>query len=184
MRLDPHTRTLKIGAEINAERASREDESANSAVDEHVQAAGKLHRAEWSVQKALGEIQDISRGMREKFVDEKSPSYNDAAEHGGKKMPSESEMQQADECARDADRKEKNREAETGVRLALTCVVNDLVAFGRPQNMRPGPGRADFPHPVENRPSYHSASCTPRTAVPFALLRGVQSLPHGGRESG
>ena len=30
MRLDPHTRTLKIGSEINADRAPRADESANS----------------------------------------------------------------------------------------------------------------------------------------------------------
>jgi hypothetical protein len=110
MRLDPHTRTFKIGAEINAER--RKDESPNSAVDEYMQAAGKLHRAEWSAQKALGEIQDISRDMREKFVDEKNPSYNHPAEHGGKKMPSESEMQEAVKCARAADRKEKNLQAE------------------------------------------------------------------------
>ena len=34
--------------------------------------------------------------MREKIVAEKNPSHNDAAEHGGKKMPSESEMQEAE----------------------------------------------------------------------------------------
>ena len=61
---------------------------------------------------ALGEIDDISRDMREKIVAEKNPSHNDAAEHGGKKMPSESEMQEADECARDVDRKEKNRQEQ------------------------------------------------------------------------
>ena len=118
MRLEPNTRTLKIGPEINAER--REDESANSAVGEHIQAAGKLHRAEWSVQKALGEIQDISRDMREKFVDEKNPSYKDEADiksaaetmNDNKKLPTESEMQQAVERARDANSKEKSRQAE------------------------------------------------------------------------
>src|ERR1700692_3941476 len=56
MRLETHTRTLKIVADTER---SREDESSHSAVGEHIQAAGKLHRAEWSVQKALGEIQDI-----------------------------------------------------------------------------------------------------------------------------
>jgi hypothetical protein len=117
MRLDPRIRTLKIGAEINAER--REDESANSAVGEHMQAAGKLHRAEWSVQKALGEIQDISRDMREKFVAEKNSSYKDEADiksaaetMNDNKLPTESEMQEAVERARDANSQEKSRQAE------------------------------------------------------------------------
>jgi hypothetical protein len=35
--------------------------------------------------------------MREKIADERNPSYNESA---GKKMPSEGEMQKADECAR------------------------------------------------------------------------------------
>jgi|ERR1700691_144320 hypothetical protein len=117
MRLEPHTRTLKIGAETEG---PREDESANSAVDEHIQAAGKLHRAEWSVQKALGEIQDISRDMREKFVEEKNPSYKDEADinsaaetmNDNKKLPPDSEMQEAVERARDANSKEKSRQAE------------------------------------------------------------------------
>jgi len=117
MRLEPHTRILKIGPETNAER--REDESANSAVGEHIQAAGKLHRAEWSAQKALGEIQDISRDMREKFVDEKNPSsYKDeadiksAAETMNDKLPTESEIQEAVERARDANSRERSRQAE------------------------------------------------------------------------
>ena len=80
-------------------------------VDEHMQAAEKLDRAEWSVQKALDEIQDISRGMREKIVDEKNPSYKDV-ERGGKEMPSEREMKEAVERAGDADRKERSRQAE------------------------------------------------------------------------
>jgi hypothetical protein len=104
MQLDPHTRTLKIGAEINAER--REDASA---VDAHTHAAEQIDHAKELVGQALSEIDDISRGMREKIVDENKPSYNEAA---GKKMPSESEMQEADECAKDADSKERSREAE------------------------------------------------------------------------
>ena len=106
MRLDePHTRTLKIGAETEG---PREDESANSAVDEHIQAAGKLHRAEWSVQKALGEIQDISRDMREKFVEEKNPSYKDEADinsaaetmNDNKKLPRQRDAGSGRTCKR------------------------------------------------------------------------------------
>ena len=111
MRLDPHTRTLKIGAEINAERAPRADESANSAVDAHTHAAEQIDHAKGLVGQALGEIDDISRGMRKKIVDEKNPSYRDA-ERGGKEMPSESEMKEAVERARAADSKERSRQAE------------------------------------------------------------------------
>jgi hypothetical protein len=106
MRLEPHTRTLKIGSEINAEK--REDESANSAVDAHTHAAEQIDHAKGLVGQALGEIDDISRGMREKIVDEKNPSYKDA-ERGGKEMPSESEMQEAVERASAADIKERSR---------------------------------------------------------------------------
>jgi hypothetical protein len=54
------------------------------------------------VQKALDDIQDISRGSREKIGDETD----------GKSLPSESEMEQAVERARDANSKEKSRQAE------------------------------------------------------------------------
>src|SRR6202521_802537 len=108
MRLEPHTRTFKIGAETDR---PREDESANSAVDAHTHAAEQIDHAKGLVGQALGEIDDISRGMREKIVDEKNPSYKDA-ERGGKKMPSEREMKEAVERARDANSKEKCRQAE------------------------------------------------------------------------
>ena len=49
------------------------------------------------MQKALDDIQDISRGSREKIGDETD----------GKSLPSESEMEQAVERARDANSKEK-----------------------------------------------------------------------------
>ena len=112
MRIDPHTRTLKIGAEINVERAPRADESANSAVDAHTHAAEQIdHAKRLGGLQALGEIDDISRGMREKIVDEKNPAYKDA-ERGGKEMPSESEMKEAVERARAADSKERSRQAE------------------------------------------------------------------------
>ena len=114
MRLDPDANGphLHVPADAAPVAEANPERHTNNAVDEHMQAAAKIDHARRLVGEALGEIDDISRGMRGKIVDEKSPSYNDAAEHGGKKMPSESEMQQADECARDADRKEKNREAE------------------------------------------------------------------------
>ena len=55
------------------------------------------------MQKALGEIQDISRDMREKFVEEKNPSYKDEADinsaaetmNDNKKLPPDSKMQEA-----------------------------------------------------------------------------------------
>jgi hypothetical protein len=103
MRLHPYT--TKSVAEVNAESARREDELPNRTVDEHMQAAAQLDRAEGSVHNALDEIQDISRGMRDKIIDEKNPSYKDAADrmHDGKKLPPESEMQQAVERANAVD---------------------------------------------------------------------------------
>jgi len=82
----------------------------NSAADAHMQVVEKLDRVEGSVQKALDDIQDISRDMREKFVDEKNPSYKDEADiksasetmNDNKKLPTESEMQEAVERAREA----------------------------------------------------------------------------------
>jgi hypothetical protein len=74
----------------------------NSAADAHMQVVEKLNRVEGSVQKALDDIQDISRGIREKIGEETD----------GKSLPSESEMEQAVERARDANSKEKSRQAE------------------------------------------------------------------------
>jgi hypothetical protein len=79
-----------------------ETQHENSAADAHMQVAEKLDRVEGSVQKTLDDIQDISRGSREKIGDETD----------GKSLPSESEMEQAVERARDANSKEKNRQAE------------------------------------------------------------------------
>jgi len=74
----------------------------NSAADAHMQVAEKLDRVEGSVQKALDDIQDVSRGIGEKIGEETD----------GKSLPSESEMEQAVERARDANSKEKSRQAE------------------------------------------------------------------------
>ena len=79
-----------------------ETQHENSAADAHMQVAEKLDRVEGSVQKALDDIQDISRGIREKICDETD----------GKSLPSEGEMEQAVERARDTNRKEKSRQAE------------------------------------------------------------------------
>jgi|BogFormECP03_OM3_1039632.scaffolds.fasta_scaffold07504_1 uncharacterized protein YjbJ (UPF0337 family) len=79
-----------------------ETQHENSAADAHMQVAEKLDRVEGSVQKALDDIQDISRGSREKIGDETD----------GKSLPSESEMEQAVERARDANSKEISRQAE------------------------------------------------------------------------
>ena len=79
-----------------------ETQHENSAADAHMQVAEKLDRVEGSVQKALDDIQDISRGSREKIGDETD----------GKSLPSESEMEQAVERARDGNSKEKSRQAD------------------------------------------------------------------------
>jgi hypothetical protein len=66
----------------------------------------------------LDDIQDVSRDMREKIVDERNPSYNgtikDATDrmNDDKKLPADSEMQEAVERVRDADNEEKSRQAE------------------------------------------------------------------------
>jgi hypothetical protein len=88
---------------------SIDNEHENSAADAHMDAAEKIDHAKELVGQALTEIEDISRGMREKIVDERNPSYNESA---GKKMPSEGEMQKADKCARDASSKEARRQSE------------------------------------------------------------------------
>ena len=93
-------------------------EHENTAADAHMDAAEKIDHAEGSVRKALDDIQDVSRDMREKIVDEKNPSYNgtmkDATDrmNDDKKLPADSEMQEAIERVRDADNKEKSRQAE------------------------------------------------------------------------
>ena len=79
-----------------------ETQHENSAADAHMQVAEKLDRVEGSVQKALDDIQDVSRGIREKIGEETD----------GKSLPSESEMEEAVERARDANSKEKSRQAE------------------------------------------------------------------------
>ena len=53
-----------------------ETQHENSAADAHIQVAEKLDRVEGSVQKALDDIQDISRGIREKIGDRRQePSF-------------------------------------------------------------------------------------------------------------
>ena len=96
MRLDPHAYSFN---EI-VERSRRADgeyeekimhsEHAKSAVDEHKQAAGQIDRARGLVGQALSEIDDVSRGMKESM-------------HDDKKLPSESEMQEAVERAKATD---------------------------------------------------------------------------------
>ena len=63
MRLDPYAYTTKSVAEVNIERARRE--LSDTALDKHTKAAEQIDRAKDSAEEALGEIQDISRGIRE-----------------------------------------------------------------------------------------------------------------------
>lgn len=96
MRLDPHAYTFnKI---VERSRQITDAEHADSAVDEHEQAARQLE-SEGSAQSALDEIQDISRGMREE------------TDSDGKDLPSDREMKEEIERARAAHSKEKSRQA-------------------------------------------------------------------------
>ena len=88
-RLDPHASAFNKIVE-RSQLTSMEAERENSAADAHMQAAEQIDHAKGLVGQALGEIDDISRGMREKIVDEKNPSYKDV-ERGGKEMPAERE---------------------------------------------------------------------------------------------
>jgi hypothetical protein len=91
MRLDPQAYTFNTIVE-RSRRADGEYEAgqANIAADEHTQAAGQLDRARGLVGQALSEIDDVSRGMKDTM-------------HDGKKLPSESEMQEAVERAKATD---------------------------------------------------------------------------------
>jgi hypothetical protein len=62
-------------------------EHTTTAAKEHKKAAEQNDRARGLVGQALGEIDDISRGMKESMPDKK-------------RLPSESEMQEADEVAK------------------------------------------------------------------------------------
>jgi hypothetical protein len=78
MRLDPYAYTTKSVAEVNVERARRE--LSDTAFDEHTKAAAQIDRARDSAEKALDEIQDISRGMRETNPENNFPSEREMEE--------------------------------------------------------------------------------------------------------
>lgn len=116
-RLDPHSSAFNKIVEPSR-HTSMDTEHENTAADAHMDAVEKIDHAEGSVRKALDDIQDVSRDMREKIVDEKNPSYNGTIKdvtdrmNDYKKLPADSEMQEAVERVRDADNEEKSRQAE------------------------------------------------------------------------
>jgi hypothetical protein len=86
MRLDPHASAFnKI-----VERSRGVHDEDMIADHEHAQAAGQIDRARGLMGQALGEIDDVSRGMKETM-------------HDGKKLPPESEMQEAVERSKATD---------------------------------------------------------------------------------
>jgi hypothetical protein len=110
MRLDPHAYAFnKI-----VERSRRVDgeypekimgtEHANSAVDEHMQAAGQIDQAKGPMRKALNDLNELSHDIREKVVDERNSSFGDSADRmrGRKDLPNESEMEETVEVAKAA----------------------------------------------------------------------------------
>jgi hypothetical protein len=86
MRLDPHASAFNKIVE-RSRGVGAEDRIADH---EHAQAAVQIDRARGLVGQALGEIDDVSRGMKETM-------------HDGKKLPPESEMQEAVERAKATD---------------------------------------------------------------------------------
>ena len=89
MGLDPHAYTFNKIVE-RSQRTSIDTGPEENAADAHLDAAEQINRARGLVGQALGEIDDVSRGMKETM-------------HDGKKLPPESEMQQAAERAKATD---------------------------------------------------------------------------------
>src|ERR1700722_17150884 len=89
---DPHAYTFNKIVE-RSRRTSMDTEHQNSAAEAHMQAPEKLDDSEGSGRKARDDIEEISRGARE----------SDAADGmtDGKSLPSDSEMEQAVERARE-----------------------------------------------------------------------------------
>jgi hypothetical protein len=78
MRLDPHAYTTKSVAQLNIECARRD--LSDTAFNEQAKAAAQIDRARDSAEKALDEIQDISRGMRETNPENNFPSEREREE--------------------------------------------------------------------------------------------------------
>ena len=85
MRLDPHAYHFNKIVERSRRSTARDIADSDSAADAHMQAADIIDHAEGSIRQALGEIQDVSRDMRDTIDDESSH----------KTLPSESEMEES-----------------------------------------------------------------------------------------
>ena len=80
---------------------AREDQRSDGTAEEVRRAAARLDRAEGLVNEALDEIRDVSRGMKELVASDEIP------DRIRKKMPSESDMEQALEVGTAANRNEE-----------------------------------------------------------------------------
>jgi len=82
MRLDPHAYAFNkiVERSRHSTATSREIADTDSPVDAHMQAAAQIDRARDSAEKALDEIQDISRGMRETNPENNFPSEREMEE--------------------------------------------------------------------------------------------------------
>ena len=82
MRLDPHAYAFNKIVERSRQSTatSREIADTDSPVDAHMQAAAQIDRARDSAEKALDEIQDIYRGMRETNPENNFPSEREREE--------------------------------------------------------------------------------------------------------
>jgi hypothetical protein len=82
MRLDPHAYAFSKIVERSRRSTATTGEivDTDSEVDAHMQAAAQVDRARDSAEKALDEIQDISRGMRETNPENNFPSEREMEE--------------------------------------------------------------------------------------------------------
>lgn len=82
MRLDPHAYAFNKIVERSRQSTATSGEIADtdSPVDAHMQAAAQIDRAKGSAERALDEIQDISRGMRETNPENNFPSEREMEE--------------------------------------------------------------------------------------------------------
>jgi len=82
MRLDPHAYAFNkiVERSRHSTATSREIADTDSPVDAHMQAAAQIDRARDSAEKALDEIQHISRGMRETNPENNFPSEREMEE--------------------------------------------------------------------------------------------------------
>jgi hypothetical protein len=94
-----------------------ETERENGATEAHMNAAGKIDRVERSVRRALDDLHEVSREMKDRIAGEKNPSHKSDAPvedstdrlKDDKNPPADSELENAVEPVKAIDGDEENR---------------------------------------------------------------------------